>query len=219
MGSIEEIIDALDNELIETGKHYLLLGESNKLLLKNGLISQEEYSNKAFKKLLENNAIPHAYQTNTSPKQWRIPPTKEGLKVKKMLSKNTTKKTTSKEKKVKAKSYDNSFSQTKFFLLFFSVIFIIVWLVLPNSNETKEIVRNNSGDSSVYQVVDYLKRNLKDPDSYQPIEWSKVVKISEYEYRVRHKYRAKNSFGGYVIEEKIFSLDEKGNINRYMDVE
>ena len=35
---------------------------------------------------------------------------------------------------------------------------------------------NSGWDSSVYQVKDYLKLNMKDPDSLQYIEWSKVVK-------------------------------------------
>jgi len=41
---------------------------------------------------------------------------------------------------------------------------------------------------------------------------------SYYKYWVRHKYRAKNSFGGYVIENKIFYLDEQGNVVGEKDV-
>jgi hypothetical protein len=44
------------------------------------------------------------------------------------------------------------------------------------------------------------------------MEWSPVTKTADGGYIVRHKYRAKNSFGGYVIEEKIFTLDSKGNV-------
>jgi hypothetical protein len=29
---------------------------------------------------------------------------------------------------------------------------------------------------------------------------------------VRHKYRAKNGFGGYMVEERIFMLDSTGNV-------
>ncbi|MGH9628139.1 MAG: hypothetical protein ACRD7E_07335, partial [Bryobacteraceae bacterium] len=44
---------------------------------------------------------------------------------------------------------------------------------------------------------------------YQSIEWSPVVKTTTG-YVVRHKYRAKNSFGGYVVEERIFQLNAEG---------
>ncbi len=59
-------------------------------------------------------------------------------------------------------------------------------------------VKNSPWDGSVYEVEQYLKsRVLKDPDSFQAIEWSRVVKGCG-DYAVRLKYRARNSFGGYV---------------------
>lgn len=72
-------------------------------------------------------------------------------------------------------------------------------------------VKNSSLDGSVSQVVKYLKNNLKDPDSYESIEWGNVTE-TDNGYIVRHKYRAKNSFGGYVIENQIFQIDWQGNI-------
>jgi len=72
-------------------------------------------------------------------------------------------------------------------------------------------VKNSSWDGSVWQVMQYLKSNLKDPDSYESIEWSSVQKQGE-NYVVRHKYRAKNSFGGYMIENQIFTLNSDGEI-------
>jgi hypothetical protein len=63
----------------------------------------------------------------------------------------------------------------------------------------------------VSQVEDYLKRTLKDPDSYQSIEWGKVKKTA-IGYKVWHRYRAKNSFGGYVVETTEFILDSRGNV-------
>lgn len=73
-------------------------------------------------------------------------------------------------------------------------------------------IENSAWDGSVYQVKKYLKNNLKDPDSYESIEWSKVLKNNDGTYSVRHKYRARNSFGGMVIENWIFTLDENGNV-------
>jgi len=84
--------------------------------------------------------------------------------------------------------------------------------------QPREVVRNSAWDASVWQVEQWLKTNLKDPDSYEAIEWSKVVK-RENRYMVRCKYRAKNSFGGYVIENKLFTLDSKGNVLSSTDYE
>ena len=88
-----------------------------------------------------------------------------------------------------------------------------------STNETQEVVYNSSWDSSVRQVKDYLKKNLKDPNSYESIEWSNVIKQSDGSFIVRHKYRAKNSFGGYVVENKVFALDQNGNVIGSIDYE
>ena len=81
-----------------------------------------------------------------------------------------------------------------------------------SSNSNHEVVYNSEWDGSVRQVKSYLKNNLKDPGSYEGIEWSPVVKNGDGTFKVRHKYRAKNSFGGYVVEEQIFTLDSEGNV-------
>jgi tetratricopeptide (TPR) repeat protein len=83
-------------------------------------------------------------------------------------------------------------------------------------NEKQEIIsqigekpKNSSWDASVRPVKRFLESNLKDPDSVEYIEWS-PVHLTRVEgqplWRVRAKYRAKNSFGGYVIEEKLFYM-------------
>lgn len=72
-------------------------------------------------------------------------------------------------------------------------------------------ITNSAWDGSVWQVKKYLKKTLKDPDSYESIEWSTVSEKNDL-YQVRHKYRAKNSFGGYIIEECVFTLDREGNV-------
>lgn len=72
-------------------------------------------------------------------------------------------------------------------------------------------ITNSPWDGSVWQVEEYLKKNLKDPDSYQGIEWSTVIE-KDNGYQVRHKYRAKNSFGGYVVENCIFTLTKEGTV-------
>lgn len=72
-------------------------------------------------------------------------------------------------------------------------------------------VKNSGWDGSVKQVEDYLERTLRDPDSYESIEWSEVKEKSDG-YYVRHKYRAKNGFGGYVVTNQLFHLDFNGNV-------
>jgi|GEM_PF-361784 len=76
--SIEEIINTIDDELIETGEEYLLIGQTNMLLLSANIFSMSEISNKVLRNLLEYHKIPHAYQTDTAPYEWRIPLSEDG---------------------------------------------------------------------------------------------------------------------------------------------
>ena len=82
----------------------------------------------------------------------------------------------------------------------------------------KPVVVNNGWNGGVHQVEQYLKRHLKDPDSFQAIEWSPVRRSCEG-YAVRVKYRARNSFGGMVIEEKLFRLDTAGTVERVLGID
>ena len=77
--------------------------------------------------------------------------------------------------------------------------------------ESSVEVKNNKWNGGVKQVEDYLERTLPDPDSYESIEWSEVKEKADG-YYVRHKYRAKKGFGGYVVANQLFHLDFSGNI-------
>lgn len=79
------------------------------------------------------------------------------------------------------------------------------------TNSPKEIVQNSGWDNSVYQVQDYLKTVLKDPDSVKYEKWGKVLK-NDKGYTVWVQFRSKNSFGGYVRSMYSFSLDLQGNV-------
>lgn len=81
-----------------------------------------------------------------------------------------------------------------------------------NETQANESVRNSPWDASVYQVKNYLKKTAKDPDSLEFIEWSEVAKLDNGNFMVRAKYRGKNSFGGYTIENTIFYLDPQGKV-------
>lgn len=68
---------------------------------------------------------------------------------------------------------------------------------------------NSAWDAAVKPVQDFLKANLKDPNSVEYAEWSKVFSSSwegQKCWAVRCKYRAKNSFGGYVLANQIFYI-------------
>jgi hypothetical protein len=83
----------------------------------------------------------------------------------------------------------------------------------PSSPSRGDVVKNSAWNGSVRQVERYLKREiLKDPDSYQSIEWSQVQKMENGGYMVRHTFRAKNSFGGYAVSTYGFILDSEGNV-------
>lgn len=84
--------------------------------------------------------------------------------------------------------------------------------VYNDDTTPKQIVENSSWDGSVQQVKQYLKSNLKDPDSYQSIKWGNVRQQNDGTYVVWHKFRAKNSFGGYVVYWMSFTLDANGEI-------
>lgn len=81
----------------------------------------------------------------------------------------------------------------------------------PAPQVSADVVRSSPWDGSVHQVERYLKQSLKDPKSYDGIEWSPVARAGDG-YVVRHKYRARNSFGGYVVENKIFIMNRDGDV-------
>ncbi|WP_415713190.1 hypothetical protein [Maridesulfovibrio sp.] len=83
-----------------------------------------------------------------------------------------------------------------------------------------EPVSNSPFDDSVAQVEEFLEKNLKNPDSLEIVEWGKVRNYTPDEplrYIVWCKYRAKNSFGGFVVEKKNFIFDGAGKIVEFRD--
>lgn len=81
-----------------------------------------------------------------------------------------------------------------------------------------ETVMNSAWDGSVWQAEDYIKRRLKDPESFEAIEWGQVVLVPGGTYQVRCLYRAKNSFGGFAIEQVLLELDRDGNVTNMVNL-
>ena len=109
-------------------------------------------------------------------------------------------------------------------IIFLLFICLLVYLLSShdgssdyNTTSLHEVVENSSWDGSVYQVKLWMDANLKDPDSLEFIEWSSVSKTTNGGFKVRAKYRAKNSFGGYVIENKVFFLNSDGIVMYQID--
>ena len=83
---------------------------------------------------------------------------------------------------------------------------------VAQQDQKQAVVFNSSWDGSVHQVERWLKSNLKDPASLEFVEWSPVVAGPNNDFEVRVKYRAKNGFGGYAVEQKLFRLDASGSV-------
>lgn len=87
-----------------------------------------------------------------------------------------------------------------------------------DGSRKNSVVENSSYDGSVRQCKNYLKDKLNDPDSYEPVEWSKVSEVGNG-YLVRHKYRAKNGFGAMTLNSVVFKLDTKGEVIEMLGLE
>jgi hypothetical protein len=112
-------------------------------------------------------------------------------------------------------------------------IFIVMLVLLTGAGylfvvNRKEIKRPETvaaqPDGSVEQVVKYLKETeLENPDSFTAIHWSKLQKSTDMlgitTYKVALIYKAKNTKNEFIMDSKIFELDESGNIMFAMDVE
>ena len=59
-------------------------------------------------------------------------------------------------------------------------------------------------DGSVQTVKDHLRETVTDSDPLQFATWETLIEIKSGSYAVRCKYRAKNSFGGYVQKNEMF---------------
>ncbi len=88
-------------------------------------------------------------------------------------------------------------------------ILIVIWIIggIASSGPT-----GGPGVASG-AVRNYLDNRLKNPASLDIIASSDVKKTDEGNYAQKVKYRAENSFGGNVIETKIFIMKKTDGCN------
>lgn len=110
---------------------------------------------------------------------------------------------------------------------------ILINMIVPkpdkNSPEAKEQARIDSVNAQIdaenkklsdayYHSLVLLKKSLKDPDSFEEIEHKEYYvkqekgKNDNVYAQVIIAYRAKNSFGGYVVSRQLFDYDENFNL-------
>lgn len=115
-------------------------------------------------------------------------------------------------------------------LLIFVTIGLIFFRDPPSAasiaNEKYDELKKMQDDSlmNCYITAElFLKKNLKDPDSYEEIEHSSYFvsqkTLKDPYMQVTIQYRAKNGFGGMNIEKKAFSFDKSGNLNDVIDLD
>ena len=77
------------------------------------------------------------------------------------------------------------------------IVISVIYVVFDDGSSSfdENPVTNSGLDASVYQVEQFLDDNLRDPDSYESIDWSPVTET----------------------ENKIFHLDKNGNVTGYTD--
>lgn len=65
-------------------------------------------------------------------------------------------------------------------------------------------------DGSVNAVERWVKKNARDPKSVEFVTWSTLREVKYNEWEITCKWRARNAYGGMVINEGKFKLDDKG---------
>lgn len=86
-------------------------------------------------------------------------------------------------------------------ILIFSFLLLISFISCSRTDNdiAKELIR------------EYVQKNANDPSSYKPISFGDLKEDAEYpvyKYRILHKFRLNNAFGGKVVHEEYFYITE-----------
>ena len=95
--------------------------------------------------------------------------------------------------------------------------------IAANRIEELQKKREDTLATCYVQAKMYLKQNLKDPDSYEEIEYKNFYvdrKDSKDPYvQVQIRYRAKNSFGGMNVGNMLFNFDKEATLTDMIDLD
>lgn len=189
------IIEAIDKYLLKKGKNYMNLGQANKLLFDNGLITEIEKKKGYLKNLLENGEIKNAKQTETSPKQWRIFISVDKLKQKKTPAKKPS---SHKQKSKRPKPLSQNNNSWKWIVGgFIAIIFVISYISDDNSK---------TGESDSILAYNYAKGfvsdRLKSPSTAEfPGTFEKknhITVLGNGQYQINSWVDSQNGFGAKI---------------------
>jgi hypothetical protein len=85
---------------------------------------------------------------------------------------------------------------------------------VERAKESGGEIPRNERDGTVWQVVDYLKNNLRNPDAIRYLEWGRVLPDGKGGYVVSLKYQTTGGSLGVVTENKYFFMNARGQVLR-----
>lgn len=102
-------------------------------------------------------------------------------------------------------------------LLFFLLVIVLFINVISGDKKTvtkqiEKTVYNGDRTTTIYKCERYLMSRLHDPKSYEPVNWSDVIKTESGLYKISHTYRAKNKMGALSLGTTTFLLNEEGTV-------
>lgn len=200
MSEVKKIVEILDGELLSSGKPYILLAQANKVLLREKVFTIEQVSNKYLKTLLESNELSHAYQTQISPKQWRIP-----------LSQNNRNNRVDLETRKKTGSQNSTKSQessVNMRWVWITIIFFLVGLMFFLPNYSKTNVLNSVQTIKVDTYAGTSEENFD--EMFQYFRINDNLAIVELQHENKIKFLPKDSevyilsyhYTHYIVREK-----------------
>ncbi|TVZ26558.1 hypothetical protein JM83_1532 [Gillisia sp. Hel_I_86] len=190
MSKIEEIVHAINIELIKQNKNYITLGQANKILFEEGIISEKEKTSGFLKSLLEEKKIAHAQKTQSAPRQWRIFSSDKNWKKEKNLNKEKNR-----IRKSKLKKEDNQFKVSSKAITIGIIVIIIIGFTFLDDGKSNSILAYNVASLQVEQ-------RLKSPSTAEfPGTFEKknhIENLGENNYLINSWVDSQNGFGATV---------------------
>lgn len=183
---IDELIILFDSKMISSGKKYLPLRTANEIL-------NDKYKNINLKELLQVGKIPNAFQTETTPKQWRIPFSdinNYAEKRKEYLKSNPKEPS----QVISSNPQKNNYGC----LIFIVAVFVIAYLFSPSDDKKAKSGELKSEACIISQS--FVERKLLSPKSadFGFCSDSKVIYLGNNKYRVTNTVDASNVFGAAI---------------------